>query len=85
MNSQNGIYKKLGVLVVMETLLLSLTTLAMAESDAVRAIYLKCSMSKVSEMSSSPSVPAANRSMSLSKNSISFFPMDRHTLAFPSR
>jgi hypothetical protein len=40
MNSQNGIYKKLGVLVVMETLLLSLTTLAMAESDAVRAIYL---------------------------------------------
>jgi hypothetical protein len=40
MNSQNGIYKKLAVLVVMGSLLLSLRTLAMAQSDAVRALYL---------------------------------------------
>jgi len=40
MHRQNGISKKLTVLAVMGSLLLSLTTLATAGSDAVRATYL---------------------------------------------
>jgi len=40
MHTEDGISRKLAVLAVMGSLLLSLTTLATAESDAVRAIYL---------------------------------------------
>jgi hypothetical protein len=40
MHTEDGISRKLAVLAVMGSLLLSLTTLATAESDAVRAMYL---------------------------------------------
>jgi hypothetical protein len=80
MHRQNGIIRKLAVLAVTGSLLLSLTTLATAESDAVRATYLSAA-NVPTNIATIHTYPEAPRSF----NPLTASDVELATYGFPQR